>query len=503
MKDSSTMEECGPDRKNLVQHFPPALPRLVVGGLSGDSGKTMVSLGLLLLARQFGTSAKVFKKGPDYIDAAWLSWAAGSPARNLDTYLTGKERTAQMFLANAVPDGLNLIEGNRGLFDGVDPHGTHSTAELAKLLNAPVLLVVNAAKVTHTVAALVMGCMKFDRQVRIGGVILNHVSGCRHETVLRESLECECGIPVLGVLPNIEVGALLPNRHLGLITPQEHADINLLREKILAAARGCIDIRRVLDLARSVPSLTGCSRKGALTEHGLGLKIAYLKDSAFSFYYAENLEALESSGAQICPISALTASTLPEHLDALYIGGGFPETHARALSHNVSFLASIRDYALKGLPVYAECGGLMLLAQAIRWKGMKFRMAGLLPLEVEVYAKPQGHGYVELLVDSPNPYYPVGLKIRGHEFHYSRITEANSLPATACSVQRGTGCSGGRDGIIAGNVWASYTHVHAAATCEWARGFLALARRHRSQRSNAQRPRRLVNSAPNTRALVY
>lgn len=496
------MAGCGPNRKNLVQFVPAALPRLVVAGLSGDSGKTLVSLGVLLLTRQFGTSTKAFKKGPDYIDAAWLSWATGSPARNLDTYLTSREKTAQMFLANAVPEGLNLIEGNRGLFDGVDTHGTHSTAELAKLLNAPVLLIVNAAKATHTIAALVLGCMKLDPQVRIGGVVLNHVSGCRHESVARESVEFECGVPVLGVLPKIDMGALLPNRHLGLVTPQEHTDSNLLREKILAAVRGRIDFRRVLDLAGSAASLTGCTRKTALTEDGLGLKIAYLKDSAFSFYYPENLEALESSGAELCPISALTASTLPEHLDALYIGGGFPEIHARALSQNIPFLSSIRDHALKGLPVYAECGGLMLLAQAIRWKGMKFRMAGLLPFDVEVCARPQGHGYVELLVDSPNPYYPVGLKIRGHEFHYSRITSASSLPPTACSVQRGTGCSSGRDGIITGNVWASYSHVHAAATTEWARGLLAQAQRYRDQESNPHLFEYRVGSGSSTRVAV-
>ncbi|MGA8183723.1 MAG: cobyrinate a,c-diamide synthase [Terriglobia bacterium] len=491
-----------PDRKNRVQSYPPAVPRLVVAGLSGDSGKTLVSLGLLFLARQIGTSTKAFKKGPDYIDAAWLSWASGSPARNLDTYLTGREKTAQTFFANAVPDGLNLIEGNRGLFDGVDAHGTHSTAELAKLLKAPVLLVVNAAKVTHTVAAFVLGCMKLDPHVRIGGVILNHVSGCRHESVLRESLECECGIPVLGVLPNIDIGALLQNRHLGLVTPQEHSGIELLREKILATVQGRLDTPRILELAGSAPRLAAWSRKAERVEDGRGLKIAYVRDSAFSFYYPENLEALESSGAELCPISALAALALPEHLDALYIGGGFPETHAKALSQNISFLASIRDHALKGLPVYAECGGLMLLAQAIRWKGIKFRMAGLLPFDVEVCARPQGHGYVELLVDSDNPYYPVGTKIRGHEFHYSKITTANSLPATACSVKRGTGCSGGRDGIVAGNVWASYAHVHAAATSEWAQGLITQARCYRDQRSSPHLSEHPVGSGSSTRVAV-
>lgn len=491
-----------PDSEKTMQYCPPQMPRLVVAGLSGDSGKTLVSLGLLFLARQIGISTKAFKKGPDYIDAAWLSWAAGCPARNLDTYLTGREKTAQIFVAHAAPDGVNLIEGNRGLFDGVDRHGIHSTAELAKLLEAPVLLIVNAAKVTRTVAALVLGCMKLDPHVRIGGVILNHISGRRHETVVRESVECECGVPVLGVLPNMDIGTLLPNRHLGLITPQEHVGIDLLPKKILAAMQGCIETRRILELAGSAPRLTGWSAKATPVEDGHGLKIAYLKDPAFSFYYPENLEALEASGAEICPISALTASMLPEYLDGLYIGGGFPEIHARALSQNISFLASVRDHALKGLPIYAECGGLMLLAQAIRWKGVNFRMAGVLPFDVEVCARPQGHGYVELLVDSANPYYPVGTRIRGHEFHYSRISTANSLPATACSVQRGTGCSGGRDGIISGNVWASYAHVHAEGTSEWARGLIAQARRYRKQRSSPHLYERLGDSRSSTWAAV-
>ena len=461
-------------------------PRLVVAGLSGDSGKTLISLGLLLLARQLGIPTKAFKKGPDYIDAAWLSWASGVPARNLDTFLMGPEKAAQVFLANASPGGLNLVEGNRGLFDGADAHGTHSTAELAKLLKAPVLLVVNATKATHTVAALVLGCMKLDPDAQIGGVILNHVSGCRHESVLRESLEFTCGVPVLGVLPNVDAGALLPSRHLGLVTPQEHASVNELRTNILSSVQGRLDTSRIFELARSAPPVPGWFENAQKTEDGCGLKIAFLQDSAFTFYYPENLEALERSDAELKPISALSASALPEGLDALYIGGGFPETHAEVLSANTALLASIRDHALKGLPIYAECGGLMLLSQAIRWKGMKFPMAGALPFEVEVCAKPQGHGYVELQVDSPNPYYPVGTKIRGHEFHYSRIVPAHSPAPTVCAVRRGTGSFKGRDAVLVENIWASYTHVHAEATPEWAPGLLAAARCWSKQKSGGQ-----------------
>ena len=480
-----------------------ASPRLVVAGLSGDSGKTLVSLALVLLARKCGIPVKAFKKGPDYIDAAWLRWASGSPARNLDTFLMGPEKTSQQFLTNSLAAGLNLVEGNRGLFDGVDAHGTHSTAELAKLLKAPVLLVVNASKVTHTVAALVMGCTALDPDVRIGGVIINHVSGSRHESILRDSIESTCNIPVLGVLPNEDASKLLPGRHLGLVTPRECSNLDQLEEEILAIIHGRIDAGAILELAESAPPLP--LRHGALGEStdGRGLKIVYLNDSAFTFYYPENLEALENSGAELCPVSSLTASGLPEDLDALYIGGGFPETHATTISQNVSLLASIRDHALEGLPVYAECGGLMLLAQALHWKGTRFRMAGVLPFEVEVCAKPQGHGYEELAVDYPNPYYPVGTRIRAHEFHYSRIIPEGVHPLTACAVQRGTGCFGRRDGILVENVWASYAHVHAAATSEWAQGFLAQARNHQRQKKALIRLERPEDPAPDTMSHAY
>ncbi|MCL5671270.1 MAG: cobyrinate a,c-diamide synthase [Acidobacteria bacterium] len=470
-----------------MQHPSVPAPRLVVAGLSGDSGKTLVSIGLLLLARQSGIPVKAFKKGPDYIDAAWLSWASGSPARNLDTFLMGPAKTAQLFTANTLSGGLNLIEGNRGLFDGVDAHGTHSTAEMAKLLKAPVLLLVNAAKTTHTIAALVLGCLKLDPEVRIGGVVFNHVAGERHESVLRKSLESTCGVPVLGVLPNIDdPGELLPSRHLGLVTPREHRSVEELRAKALSAVQSRLDFDRIFELARSSPRLPGWFENTQTIEDGRGLKIAFMQDSAFTFYYPENLEALERSGAELISVSALSASSLPDALDALYIGGGFPETHAAALSANTSLLASIRDYALKGLPIYAECGGLMLLSESIRWKGMEFPMAGALPFDVEVCDRPQGHGYVELLVDRPNPFYPVGMKIRGHEFHYSKIVSTGSSARTVCAVRRGTGSFEARDAVLVENIWASYTHVHAEATPQWTRGLLSSARSWSLRRSGEQ-----------------
>lgn len=453
------------------------MPRLVIAGLSGGSGKTIVSLGLLVASRQRGLSVHAFKKGPDYIDAAWLGWASGCPARNLDTYLMGFERTVESFTLNAEPTGLNIIEGNRGLFDGVDARGTHSTAELAKALSAPVVLVLNATKVTRTAAALVLGCQKLDPALSISGVILNQVCGRRHEQVLREAIEADCGLPVLGAIPRAELGALLPERHLGLVVPQGYGAFEELQTSLVEIVGGQLDLDKLWSVARLAPSLATPEILNSAPADGHGLRVGYISDSAFTFYYPENLEALQAAGARLVPISALSATSLPEDLDALYIGGGFPETHGEALSANGAFLASLRSAADVGLPIYAECGGLMLLARSILWRGRRYPMAGALPLDVEVCAKPQGHGYSELLVDRPNAFFPLGTILRGHEFHYSRILPAGDLPGTACAVRRGTGCFEGRDGILVGNVWAGYTHLHGLATPEWAQGMLHAARR--------------------------
>jgi cobyrinic acid a,c-diamide synthase len=451
-------------------------PRLVVAGLAGESGKTLVSLALLIEAARRGIPTRAFKKGPDYIDAAWLAWASGTAARNLDTYLMGFTGAAGLFARHALRNGFNLIEGNRGLYDGVDSAGTHSTAELAKTLDAPVLLAVNATKVTRTVAAMVLGCQRLDPAVRIAGVVLNQVCGARHERVLRESIESVCGIPVLGAIPRAKQTPL-PSRHLGLVTPAEHPETEALENGLLNLTRGRLDFDRILEIARQAPALT---MPLVAPPHldGRGLRIGYLRDSAFTFYYPDNLEALADAGAVLEPISSQSAA-LPASIDGLYIGGGFPETHAQALASNESFLASLRDAARSGLPIYAECGGLMLLARAILWGGARYPMAGVFPFEVEVCATHQGHGYVELQVDRPNPFFPVGARLRGHEFHYSRIRAGHAEPETACAVRRGTGCGGGRDAVIVENVWASYTHLHAAATPNWAERFLAAIRRRR------------------------
>jgi cobyrinic acid a,c-diamide synthase len=463
--------------------------RIVVAGLSGDSGKTLVSLALALGARDRGVNVRGFKKGPDYIDASWLAWATTAPARNLDTFLMGDDGARRAFGCHAARGAgagsavLNLIEGNRGLFDGMDAAGTHSTAALAEVLASPVLLVIDARKMTGTAAALVRGCQVTAPRLRIGGVVLNRVAGGRHETVTREAIERGCGVRVLGAVPRLEESDLLPGRHLGLLTPHEHDAKGRLAERLRTIAREALDLDRILECAEAAPSLDDEALQiGTLSapgSTGQPVTIGYLSDSAFSFYYPENLEALEARGARLAPLSSLSGDALPVTLDALYIGGGFPETHAARLSVNTALLDSLRARAAAGLPIYAECGGLMLLANSVSWQGVRHEMAGVLPVDVVMLAKPQGHGYVVLSVDRPNPFFEIGREIRAHEFHYSHVT--GDLPATACSVLRGTGCGGGRDAMVTGSIWASYAHMHAGGTPEWADGMVAAARRYNSR----------------------
>lgn len=450
------------------------MPRVLVAGLSGGAGKTIVSMGISLLLRRAGIDLRTFKKGPDYIDSSWLEWASAHRAHNLDTYLMGTERVRASFLRYGISEGVNLIEGNRGLFDGFDAKGTHSSAVLAETLAAPVILVVDATKMTRTAAALVLGCQKLDPQLSLRGVVLNNVNGRRHEQILRAAIESACSVPVVGALPR-SADNPLAERHLGLVPPEESRDRDQVEQKLLAVVENRLDLDAVLAIARGAPPLETPADERPLRQNARGLRIGYLRDSAFNFYYPENLEGLEIAGAELMCISPLKAATLPGNLHALYIGGGFPETHAPELSKNVRFLESLCRACENGLPVFAECGGLMLLARSLTWKGTRYPMANVFPFDVEVFDHPQGHGYSELKVDTQNPFFTPGTILRGHEFHYSRIVGGAEPLVTACAVLRGTGCYPGRDYAMTQNVMAGYTHLHAVATPEWIEGMLRAA----------------------------
>jgi len=447
-----------------------AYPRVVVAGTGGDSGKTLLSLGILLLARRSGWNPRAFKKGPDYIDASWLRWASGREARNLDTYLMGFPGALSGFLGAASPDQLNVIEGNRGLYDGSDAAGTHSTAALSKHLKAPVVLVLNCTKRTRTVAAIVLGCRRLEPDVHVAGVVLNQLAGSRHERVVREAVEAETRIPVLGALPRIPPGRLLPGRHLGLVTPEEHPRIRDLEQNLLDLCAPHLDLEAIMAIARKSPALASPESPPLRPIPVYRPRIGLIRDSAFTFYYPENLEALEAEGACLQPLSPLSGEAFPNDLDGLYIGGGFPETHGSRISERSGWLSGLAEAASAGLPVYAECGGLMLLSRSLIHEGSRHPMAGVFQMDTEVYPSPQGHGYAELEVDRTNPFFEVGTRLRGHEFHYSAAHAPETEPPTACSVLRGTGVLPGRDSLLSRSVWAAYTHLHAAATPEWASG---------------------------------
>jgi cobyrinic acid a,c-diamide synthase len=458
--------------------------RIVISGLSGDSGKTVVSCGLLACFIDRGLQTASFKKGPDYIDSAWLSFVSSKLARNLDSYLMGFPVVKNSFIRNAVHNGINVIEGNRGLFDGVDTSGTHSTAELAKALNAPVIIVQNITKVTRTAAANILGCMKLDPDLNIAGVILNQVAGERHGKVAKDSIEDITGIPVVGMIPRLSSKYILPSRHLGLITPEEFDEKSNIIIDLRNVVEDNVDVSKIIELSQNVIPLEFKSEATIKSDYSAKqtkVKIGYFKDQSFSFYYPENLELLIEAGAELIPISPASQNDLQD-LDELYIGGGFPETNLKSLAANNSMFSSLKKLVEDGLPVYAECGGLMYLAEEIQWKGNTFSLSGILPIKIKLFDKPQGHGYSEVIVDNENPFFNVGCNIKGHEFHYSKIIDFNSEQKSALSVLRGTGCFNKRDGLTYKNVFASYTHVHALATPEWVNGMIKCALKYQEQK---------------------
>jgi len=454
-------------------------PRLVVAGLAGDSGKTLLTLGLARSLRERGLAVRTAKKGPDYIDAAWLAAASGSACVNLDTFMMRREGIGSGASSLAGADVV-LVEGNRGLYDGVDAEGTHSTAELAKLLGSPVLLVVDVTKASRTVAAQVLGCQMLDPALRLGGVVLNRVGTARQQALVRSAVEEVTGLPVVGALPRLSGDDPLPGRHLGLVTVAEHPDGEGAIARAAEAVARHVDIDRVLDVARSAVEVELPLLR--VEAEPRSCRVGYLADPAFSFYYPENLDSLRRRGAELVAVVPSASAALPR-LDALYIGGGFPEVHAERLAGGGALFGALRDHTAAGLPIYAECGGLMLLARELVIDGSSYPMAGVLDLVVEQTPRPQGHGYEVARVDRRNPFFEAGTSLAGHEFHYSRVVAGADAASTVLAVERGCGIGAGRDGIVKGTVWASYLHLHALGTPGWADGFLGMATRCAAERA--------------------
>lgn len=398
-----------------------------------------------------------------------------------------KEQILYSFIINTSDADIAVIEGNRGIYDGLDSSGNFSTASLAKLLKAPVILIVDCSMSSTTIAALILGCQMFDPEVNIKGVILNNVGKKRQAIILKEAVEQKCKIPVIGIIPKIKEN-IFPQRHMGLVTIEEHEyidkSISIMREIV----QKTINLNKIIDLAiqnsgdLSFP-LINISNVEKISSPKLTIGI--IKDSAFCFYYPENLTYLEKNGIIIIEINSLTLKNIPDEIDALYIGGGFPETHVKELSSNVDFHNSLKNLVEKGLPVYAECGGLIFLGKSLYYQDKEYNMSGILPINFRLENFPIGHGYTILKTDKENPFFEIGTIIRGHEFHYSRVVEWDKTKLdTVFQVERGYGIDGKRDGFVYKNVLASYFHIHALAFPQWIQSLILKAKYFNTLRKN-------------------
>jgi cobyrinic acid a,c-diamide synthase len=458
--------------------------RLYIAATHKSSGKTTVSLGLCAALSARGIPVQPFKKGPDYIDPIWLGQAAGRDCYTLDFYSMAAESIQDVFLRHDPgSDGIRLIEGNKGLFDGMTTTGGDDNAALAKALDTPVVLVIDCNGMTRGIAPLLQGYVGFDRELRWGGVILNRVGGSRHGAKLRAAVETYTDLKVLGEVsrdPKLQI----EERHLGLIPANEASvaekQIAYIRDRIAAE----VDLDAFMAAARQAPTIPNSPAQttSRLRENDPPVRLAIARDAAFGFYYPADLEAFAQRGVELCYFSPLSDAALPE-CDALFLGGGFPETHMLALETNRSMRTSIQQALEQGLPAYAECGGLMYLSRSIRWGNQRADMVGFVPGDTVMQPRPQGRGYIRLQRSAQHPWPAQSTTpetIPGHEFHYSHLENLPSGLTYAWNVERGQGLDGAHDGLVLNKLVAGYAHLRQDVRNPWIDEFLAFVRRSRS-----------------------
>jgi cobyrinic acid a,c-diamide synthase len=414
----------------------------------------------------------------------WLAAAAGRPCYNLDFNTQAPDEIVDLFASRSAGADVSLVEGNKGLHDGTAQDGSNSNAALARLLGAPVVLVLDTRGMTRGIAPLVLGFQAFDPGVRVRGVILNQVGGTRHESKLREALATHTDVTVLGAVAR-SADLEIRERHLGLIPSNEHELARSVVERIAARVGEQVDLDALLAVSQEAGPLVVGPGVAPPEEEATRVRIGIARDAAFGFYYADDLESLERAGAELVPFNTLTDARLPE-VDGLFIGGGFPETHARELEANGALRAQIRARIEDGLPAYAECGGLMYLARGIRWGAEVHRMVGVLPVDVVMEERPQGRGYVRVAETGLGPWPPVqgaeAQECPAHEFHYSRLENVPDGLRYAYRMRRGHGIDGQRDGIVYRNLLASYVHLRSVRASRWAERFVAFVRQvHRDR----------------------
>ena len=455
--------------------------RIFISAAHKSSGKTTVSIGLCAAIKQRGNIVQSFKKGPDYIDPYWLAQATGRDCYNLDFYTMEREEILSLMHNRSQDADISLIEGNKGLYDGLDLDGSNSNAALATLTQTPVILVLNARGMTRGIAPLILGYQAFDKNVSIKGVILNRLGGSRHESKLRNVIEHYTDVEVVGAIHN-DLRFDIDERHLGLVPGHEDPFCTQKIDLLAEAVNDQVNLDAVLNIAGQTKELPATDTKKEIRsgKHKKDIKLGLVRCSAFGFYYPDDLQALQDAGAEIIEIDPCHQTELPE-IDAMFIGGGFPETHMNELEANAGLRASIKAAIDNGLPAYAECGGLMYLARSIQWNKESCEMVGCIDADIIMEKTPQGRGYVQLQETENNPWpkpasWTSDKIINAHEFHYSRFKTVDKNVQFAFHVKRGTGINGKSDGYVYKNLLANYTHQRNTWNNPWAQRFMDFAR---------------------------
>jgi cobyrinic acid a,c-diamide synthase len=454
--------------------MPDDLPRLVIAAPHSGSGKTTFTMGLLWALRRRGLTVQPFKIGPDFIDPSYHTAICRRASGNLDSWMCDAATVAEIFARSAGGADLSIIEGVMGLFDGFGPNEERgSTAHVAKLLASPVILVIDAQRMATSAAAVALGLQEFDKAVTIVGVVFNNVGGGGHYKWLRQALETHTGLKSFGYL-GFDPDLRMQERHLGLIPAAEHGPKDAMRERLAADFDQHIDLDRIIAAARSAPRFGNTASeifRSNIT--GRPVRIGIARDEALSFYYQENLDLLECSGSEIVPFSILNDEKIPEKLQGMYLGGGFPEIFASRLSANVSMRDSVREFFATGGVIYAECGGLMVLCDALLdFDGRRHDMVGLVPALSVMRRDKLSLGYVSVEPIQDTLVAGVGERYRAQTFHYSVLEDARFRPA----LKLYHGASASFDGYVNGNLFATYVHAYFAAQPSLARRFVARCR---------------------------
>lgn len=446
-----------------------AINRVVIAGVSSGVGKTMITIGLMSAFKQMGLSVQGFKCGPDYIDPTYHTAVTKRPSRNLDSWMLSSEIVREVFVNGSKDSDISVIEGVMGFYDGKSATSNEgSTAEISRLLDCPTVLVVDCSKMARSAAAIVRGYQLLDPHVRIVGVIANRVGSKGHYQLIKQAIEQECCIPVLGyLLENKKLN--LPERHLGLVPSIERGELDGFFKELGQVMKETIHIEKILELSKQQKEIQVNSTLLLKQRPSLDLTIAVAKDEAFNFYYQENLELIEAFGAKIAYFSPLRGETIPDDADGLYIGGGFPEMFAEQLANQEEVKKSIKAKLDAGLPTLAECGGFMYLARSITVDDHRFEMVGVITGDIKMEDSLAAIGYREVSGHGDNYLFSENVTAKGHEFHYSTYCSSDDeVPAYHVKGLFGEGS----EGVTYKNVIAGYTHLHFCSSPQLLENFL-------------------------------